>query len=151
MLKLSIAAVWFSLLAVGVASASSTRSIDADSITSSDKTKTFTLPSSSQTLTGASDPSVFTNKSISGATNTLTLLPIGANIVQEIPSGTVNGTNTTFILSNTPPANSAVVLTMNGLTLVQGSGNDYTISGATITMLSAPATGQKLYAVYSKY
>lgn len=63
------------------------------------------------------------------------------------PTGTVNGSNTTFTLPATPWAGS-VRLYLDGLLMEPGAGNDYTISGATITMLSAPPTGTKLRAFY---
>ena len=37
---------------------------------------------------------------------------------------------------------------LNGQLLDAGGGNDYTISGTSITMLSAPITGDKLRATY---
>jgi hypothetical protein len=73
-----------------------------------------------------------------------------ANIVtRETPTGAINGANTTFTLVATPVANSEQVF-LNGLLLEPGAGNDYTISGATITMLTAPATGDRLKANYLK-
>lgn len=49
-----------------------TRTIDADYVTSSDHTKTWTPPSTTQTLVGRTSTDTLTNKSIDGATNTLT-------------------------------------------------------------------------------
>lgn len=72
-----------------------------------------------------------------------------ADVANETPSGTVNGTNTAFTLANTPQ-NSSLQLILNGLVLEPGTGNDYTISGAAITMLFAPLTGDKLRAYYNK-
>lgn len=70
-----------------------------------------------------------------------------ANIfVQEVPSGTVNGSNVTFTLSNNPIFTSAILLHVNGVLLIQGT--HYSISGNTITMTSAPVAGQLLHAVY---
>lgn len=68
---------------------------------------------------------------------------------QETPSGTVNGSNTAFTLANTPIAGS-VHLWLENLLLYPGAGNDYTISGAAITMLTAPLTGERLRATYRK-
>lgn len=70
-------------------------------------------------------------------------------IWNETPGGTINGSNTSFTLAHAP-ANSgtALELTLNGVTLEPGTGNDYTISGSTITMLFAPVTGDKLRAYY---
>jgi hypothetical protein len=67
----------------------------------------------------------------------------------EVPSGTINGSNTAFTLANTPIAGS-VKLYLNGVRQEAGAGNDYTISGATITMLDAPLAGDKLLADYRK-
>lgn len=73
-----------------------------------------------------------------------------ANFVfDETPSGTVNGSNVTFTLANTPTAGT-VRLHINGYRLRAGSGNDYTLSGASITMLTAPLTGEILVADYMK-
>lgn len=70
----------------------------------------------------------------------------------EAVTGTLNGSNTSFTLANTPNAgmSSPVMLFLNGDFLQSGAGNDYTISGSTITMLYAPATGDKLIAAYWK-
>lgn len=68
---------------------------------------------------------------------------------KEIPSGSINGSNTAFVLANTPISGSEHVY-LNGILQESGSGNDYTISGANITMLSAPLTGEKLRVTYRK-
>lgn len=67
----------------------------------------------------------------------------------EVPTGTVNGSNDTFTLANTPTSGT-VRLYVNGQRLKVGSGNDYTISSATITFESGaiPATGDVLLADY---
>lgn len=70
-------------------------------------------------------------------------------VVRETPSGSINGANVTFGLAATPVANTEEIF-LNGLLLEPGAGNDYTISGATITMLTAPATGDRLKARYLK-
>lgn len=70
-------------------------------------------------------------------------------VVRETPTGTINGANTTFTLANTPIANTEQIF-LNGLLLEPGAGNDYTISGATITMLQVPNTGDRLKACYYK-
>lgn len=70
--------------------------------------------------------------------------------VDEAPSGSVNGSNVTFTLANTPLENGStepsVDLYLNGL--YQTPGVDYTISGVTITMTIAPVVGQTLRASY---
>lgn len=67
---------------------------------------------------------------------------------QEIPTGTVNGTNVTFVLSALPYDNSSLKLKLDSRPLYITT--DYTISGTTITMVVAPAYGQQLDAEYIK-
>jgi len=74
-------------------------------------------------------------------------------VSMEVPSGSINGSNTTFTLANTPVSlNSrvALFLILNGLVLEEGGSADYTISGSTITMNYAPKSGSKLIAFYFK-
>jgi phage-related tail fiber protein len=59
------------------------------------------------------------------------------NIVREVPGGLINGANVTFTLANTPFAGKES-LYLNGLLQNVGGGNDYTITGLTITMNAAP-------------
>ena len=68
----------------------------------------------------------------------------GANFNQGAPTGTINGVNTSFTLSPAPASSANVSCYLNGLQQQQGAGNDYTISGSTITYLTAPPTGAKL-------
>jgi len=70
-------------------------------------------------------------------------------VVRETPSGTINGVNTTFTLANTPIAGTEMLF-LNGILQEPGAGNDYTISGATVTYLTAPLTGDRLKACYYK-
>jgi phage-related tail fiber protein len=70
-------------------------------------------------------------------------------ITRETPSGSVNGSNTSFALANTPVVGSESVF-LNGILQEPGAGNDYTISGSTITYLTAPATGDKVRVSYIK-
>lgn len=65
----------------------------------------------------------------------------------ETPSGTVNGTNTSFTLANTPVSGTLHLL-RDGQEIYET--NDYTISGATVTMVAAPVTGSVLRANYQK-
>jgi phage-related tail fiber protein len=70
-------------------------------------------------------------------------------VFDETPSGSVNGSNTTFTVANTP-VSGTLQLYIEGWKLVPGSGNDFTVSGATITLATAPLTGERLYANYIK-
>lgn len=109
--------------------AASTRTIDADFIRSSDGSKTYTLPASSGTLV------------LSGN------LPIASQFQTDSFSG--NGSTTNFTLTYTPASNSEVKVFQNGLLMTITT--DYTISGTTLTMTTAPVTGQKLQVIYSRY
>lgn len=73
---------------------------------------------------------------------------INGFIYNETPTGTINGSNTSFTLANTPISGS-LQLYRDGQ-LLNGGGNDYTLSGTTITFTTAPATGSVLLAYYSK-
>lgn len=68
---------------------------------------------------------------------------------KEIPSGLINGVNATFTLANVCVVGSEHVY-LNGMLQESGAGNDYTITGATITYLAAPLTAEKLRASYRK-
>lgn len=105
--------------------ASVTRTIDADVVTSPDKSVSRTLPNETGTVM------------------------ISAGVLKEVPSGTINGSNTAFTLANTPNVSATVQVFVNGV--LQEVTAEYTISGATITMVSAPVAGQKIYVVYSKH
>lgn len=67
-------------------------------------------------------------------------------VVRETPTGTVNGVNAAFVLANTPAANMEEVY-LNGL-LQEGGGEDYTLVTATVTFVSAPATGDRIRVNY---
>lgn len=54
----------------------------------------------------------------------------------ETPTGTQNGVNDTFTLANAPSPAASLQLYMNGQLLAAG-GEDYTLSGATITYVNA--------------
>lgn len=107
--------------------ASATRTIDGDAVKSPGGGTTVTMPQASGTAM------------------------ISAGITQETPTGSCNGSNTSFTLAHTPGVSLTLTLYLDGVALLPGSGNDYTISSATITLGSACSTGQQLLAVYSKY
>lgn len=70
-------------------------------------------------------------------------------ITRETPAGDLDGVNTEFVLANTPKAGTEHVY-VNGLLQDEGAGNDYTISGATITMLYALQATDKIRVSYFK-
>ena len=70
------------------------------------------------------------------------------NIDGETPSGSVNGINTTFVLSRSPSPNTSLILARNGLVMTLNV--DFTLSGNTVTFLagSIPQSGDTLVAWY---
>ena len=67
----------------------------------------------------------------------------------ETPSGTINGTNDTFTLSNAPSPAGSLELYHNGLLMIAG-GTDYTLTTSTIVYASGaiPQTGDNHVAFY---
>ncbi len=70
-------------------------------------------------------------------------------VFDETPSGTINGSNADFTIANTPTSGTVRVY-LNGLRVLAGSGDGYTISGTTITMTTAPVSGDTLRVDYMK-
>ena len=64
----------------------------------------------------------------------------------ETPTGTIDGANAVFTLANTPATNSLQVF-LNGAFQTAG-GEDYTLSGATITFVNAPLSNSILRVFY---
>ncbi len=65
------------------------------------------------------------------------------------PSGVIDGSNTVFTLPGSPnPANS-LRLYVNGARQKEGSGNEYILSGGTITLSIAPPAGSIITADYT--
>ena len=68
-------------------------------------------------------------------------------VENEVPSGTINGVNTAFIITYTPVSGSVKVY-WNGMRMKVGVG--YTISDVNITMTLPPETGDTLVVDYRK-
>lgn len=69
--------------------------------------------------------------------------------VTEIPSGTINGVNSSFTLTDAPQSGT-LHLYLNGIYQEEGSGNDYLASGTSITFVIAPETDDIVIACYLK-
>lgn len=67
-------------------------------------------------------------------------------VYNEIPTGTINGVNTSFTLAHTPNPAGSLQLTVNGQFLTVGV--DYTLSSSTITFIFAPQVGDIIRARY---
>jgi len=71
--------------------------------------------------------------------------PVRVFVDKELPSGSLNGINTTFTLRYTPEEESEHIY-LNGV--LQENGGDYTISGSVITFGEAPTATMKLRCTY---
>jgi hypothetical protein len=73
--------------------------------------------------------------------------PAGSSISwTEVPSGTVDGINQEYVLSNVPHPLSALMFHVNGV--LQRSGIDYVISGSVVTLSYAPEPDSTILATY---
>ncbi len=66
----------------------------------------------------------------------------------EIPSGTINGTNDTFTLANTPRTTSSIKLHRNGNLQLQGVHYDMSTTTITFKAGKIPKSGNTLRAEY---
>ncbi len=105
-------------------------------------------PSTDGTFASNTDTKIPTEKAIKTYIAATAVLS-STFVVRETPTGTINGSNVTFTLANTPIAGSEEVY-LNGLQQEPGAGNDYTISTNTITYLTAPVSGDKIRVSYRK-
>jgi hypothetical protein len=74
-------------------------------------------------------------------------LKIAKIITREPANGTINHVNKIFTLAATPVLGTEQVF-LNGILQDQGAGEDYTISGATITFADAPRNNDKIRVTY---
>lgn len=110
----------------------------------------FTNRITSLTVTGASGSATLISNVLNVPTYTIAGLGGIASsryIVRETMTGLMNGANTTFTMVNSPVSGKEQ-LYLNGILQNPGSGNDYTISSATVTMLTAPASTDLLLISY---
>ena len=67
----------------------------------------------------------------------------------EVPTGTVNGSNTDFATANTPNPTDSLKVYVNAQRLRGTAPNaDYSLSGSTITFLVAPPTNSRIVVDY---
>ena len=85
----------------------------------------------------------YIDNSVNNNTTQASLLAKLQFVWNEILTGSVDGSNVTFELANVPVANS-VLLTLNGINLQAGAGNDYSLTGKIVTLAQAPLSGDKL-------
>ena len=125
------------------------RSSDAD--TSAEVTQGLSCLVVEGTVNANRTYTISTADPITLGTTDLTFVQTGGitvtHVTRETPSGLINGSNTSYTLANTPTSGTEEVF-LNGILQQVGAGNDYTISGGTITMLTAPASGDRLLVNY---
>jgi len=74
-----------------------------------------------------------------------------ANFVDnETPTGDLDGVDVTYTLANAPSPAGSLHLYLNGIRQKSGGGNDYTLSGSTITFAVAPVSTDVILADYRK-
>jgi mono/diheme cytochrome c family protein len=120
------------------------------------KTKTTSMTTSTITTTPQKSTTLSTTTTTTSTSTNNATPSIGsgfvnyANIVtRETPSGTLDGTNTIFTLTNAPLPGSEEVF-LNGILREPGIGNEYTITGNLLTCLNAPASTDRLRVSYRK-
>ncbi len=117
-------------------------------------TQYATLPISISEVTNLSADLASVNASLNSLTTQLTTLGTTGSATNavfvdgETPSGTANGSNTSFALAHTPAPSTSLTLYRNGL--IQSSGIDFTLLGGAITFNtgSIPQSGDILQAHY---
>jgi len=108
---------------------------------------TGSINSVSQSFAGISGSLV--SQSIQIGNLEVTARSIGSNKLfsnKEIPSGSIDGINTTYTLSNEPILGSDHIY-LNGV-LIEDKDNDYSISGSLITFSNPLLPGMKLHCTY---
>jgi len=78
---------------------------------------------------------VIVTKAGAGSTTSTTT----REIFNEVPSGSINGSNVTFALSIVPNPSTSLRVYLNGLRMLTGSNNDYVISGSQSIVFNLPA------------
>lgn len=66
--------------------------------------------------------------------------------IQETPTGTVNGSNVNFTLSQIPVEADAMLVFLNGIQ--QKKTTDWTVSGTTLIFVVAPSVAQQITVQY---
>mgnify|MGYP001566742690 CR=1 FL=1 len=110
--------------------------LDIDELTSAEETWV-----TASAVLGDSSSTQFVKQVSTGLVN-------GNFVDYEVPTGTIDGSNTAFTLANTPSPLNGTKLVKNGVLQDYGAGNDFTVSGTTLTYASAPQTGSKHWVFY---
>lgn len=127
-----------------------------------DKTsKTLSVNNLSGSLTRLTDgspyiiagPNVGVNFNPNGS---ITITATGAGVTStsitswmEVPSGDIDGINMVYSLVSSPDPTNALMLYLNGALQLQGGSYDYSLSGNTFVMNTAPLSGSSMFATYA--
>jgi hypothetical protein len=68
-------------------------------------------------------------------------------ILNEIPSGEINGMNNVFVLNNIPILGSENIY-LNGILLINGENDDYVIKDNIVTLVEYPGPGELITCTY---
>lgn len=76
---------------------------------------------------------------------------VEANFVDnEVPTGDLDGADTTYVLADEPSPAGSLRVYLNGIRQDEGAGDDYTLATATITFAAAPVSTDKILCDYRK-
>lgn len=84
------------------------------------------------------------------AASNVAVLTAANFVIRETPSGTINGTNAIFTLANTPTIGTEEVYKNGILCIPSADAWGYSISGATITFVTPPVSGEWIRVNYLK-
>lgn len=115
--------------------AAATRTIEGDQIRSSSKIKLWSLPASGDTLAGISATQIFSNKTISGASNDITGVILTSDVTGTLPIGN-GGTGQT---SQTAAFDALSPLTTNGDTMYYNGSDNVRLAGSSGVLQSTGA------------
>lgn len=83
-----------------------------------------------------------------GGTSSTTL--ITELVLNEVPTGAIDGVNTTYTLAYEPSTTSSVMIWLNGQLMTQGADKDYNVVTQTVTMSFAPREGDIILSMYTR-
>lgn len=129
-----------------VASTTKVTNLNADRLDGLDDTAFLkhSLATAANDFLVASGAGVYVKKTLA---ETKALMGIESWSLNETPAGAINGINTIFTLAYTP-IGGQIMLYLNGQCMTPGAGEDYTLSGLTITMTAPLIPGDKIRANY---
>lgn len=135
---------------IAVKAADATLSVDSAGVKLAPLTSAYILVGNGSNVATPVAVSGDATMSNTGALSVASTVAKYANFVfGEVPSGAVNGANAAFTLASAPQSGTVCVF-LNGVRQNVGAGNDYTISGQTITFNGAPSTGDTILVDYVK-